>query len=130
MTQSSALAAQYESLILSPNTNFDTLERLSRMLSSKYDYLLINELVTAHQLQEALIISKKTKKSVERVLSDRFGIKTDDIGKSLSKYYGYPFKLFDPNIRPPVELLKNLKKSYLLQESTSHQKRFLHKLSS
>ncbi len=82
--------------------------------SSRYDYLLRNKMVTTNQLQDALAISKKAGKSVEFVLTDRFKVKKEEVGKSLSLFYGLPFRSFDPDIIVPVELTNNLKKSFLL----------------
>jgi len=92
------------------------LESLKSSLStsSRYDYLLSNKVVTTNQLQEALAISKKMGKSVEFVLTDRFGVKKDEVGKSLSMYYGAPFRKFDPETPVPIELINKLKKSFLL----------------
>ncbi|MBW2488879.1 MAG: type II/IV secretion system protein, partial [Deltaproteobacteria bacterium] len=71
-------------------------------------------LVTTNQLQDALAISKKAAKSVEFVLTDRFKVKKEEVGKSLSLFYGVPFRSFDPEVSVPVELTNNLKKSFLL----------------
>ncbi len=86
----------------------------SMSTSSRYDYLLRNKMVTTNQLQDALAISKKAGKSVEFVLTDRFKVKKEEVGKSLSLFYGLPFRSFDPDIIVPVELTNNLKKSFLL----------------
>ncbi|MBW2468756.1 MAG: Flp pilus assembly complex ATPase component TadA, partial [Deltaproteobacteria bacterium] len=86
----------------------------SMSTSSRYDYLLRNNLVTTNQLQDALAISKKAAKSVEFVLTDRFKVKKEEVGKSLSLFYGVPFRSFDPEVSVPVELTNNLKKSFLL----------------
>ena len=86
----------------------------SMSTSSRYDYLLRNEMVTTNQLQDALAISKKAGKSVEFVLTDRFKVKKDEVGKSLSLYHGLPFRSFDPEVMVPIELTNNLKKSFLL----------------
>ncbi|MCF8093769.1 MAG: Flp pilus assembly complex ATPase component TadA [Desulfobacteraceae bacterium] len=83
---------------------------------SRYDYLLRNNIVTTDQLQKALSQSKKTKKSVEQVLMDQFKVPKDQIGKSLSAYYNCPFKAYNPSMEVPYELLKNLKKPFLLQD--------------
>ena len=82
--------------------------------SSRYDYLLKNKLVTTNQLQEALAICKKIGKSVEFVLIDRFKVKKEEVGKSLSMFYGCPFRSFDPEAPVPGELTNKLKKSFLL----------------
>ena len=82
--------------------------------SSRYDYLLRNKSVTTNQLQEALTIAKKMNKSVEFVLVDRFRVKKEQLGKSLSLYFGCPFREFDAEAQVPFELINNLKKSFLV----------------
>jgi type II secretory ATPase GspE/PulE/Tfp pilus assembly ATPase PilB-like protein len=82
--------------------------------SSRYDFLIRNKLVTTSQLQEALTIAKKIKKSVEFVLIDRFNLKKEDVGKSLSMYFGCPFRDFDIEFPIPFELISKLKKTFLL----------------
>jgi type II secretory ATPase GspE/PulE/Tfp pilus assembly ATPase PilB-like protein len=82
--------------------------------SSKYDYLMKEKLVTTIQLKEALEISKKIDKSVELVLIDRFKIKKEKVGKSLSMHYGCSFREFDPELPVPFELISNLKKPFLI----------------
>ncbi|MGD8493429.1 MAG: ATPase, T2SS/T4P/T4SS family [Desulfobacterales bacterium] len=86
----------------------------SMSTTSRYDYLLRNKLVTTNQLQDSLAISKKAGKSIEFVLTDRFKVDKEEVGKSLSLFYGVPFRSFDPEIMVPVELTNNLKKSFLL----------------
>jgi type II secretory ATPase GspE/PulE/Tfp pilus assembly ATPase PilB-like protein len=82
--------------------------------SSRYDYLLSKKFVTTNQLQEALAISKKIHKSVEFVLIDRFKVNKDEVGKSLSTYFGCPFRSFNAEMEVPFELINKLKKSFLL----------------
>ncbi|UCG09046.1 MAG: Flp pilus assembly complex ATPase component TadA [Desulfobacterales bacterium] len=94
----------------------DKLNSLSSKISSssRYDYLLSTKLVTTNQLQDALAISKKINKSVEFVLIDRFKVKKDEVGKSLSIFFGCPFRSFDMETEVPFELINKLKKSFLL----------------
>ena len=97
----------------------EALERLGSLkdrisTSSRYDYLIRNKIVTTNQMQETLAIAKKVKKSVEFVLVDRFGVKKKDVGKSLSQYFGCPFRDFDEEFPIPFELIGRLKKSFLL----------------
>ncbi len=97
-------------------------DRLNRIVSgfssaSRYDYLISEKIVTAEQLQRALALSKKTGRSVEFVLIDQFKIGKESIGKSLSHYYGCPFRAFDPAAPVPVELISSLKKSFLLHDA-------------
>ncbi len=83
---------------------------------SKYDYLIKEKLVDIEKLQTALALSKKHKKSVEHILLQQFKIEKNAVGKSLSEYSGCKFRSFDPNIPVPIELIRNLKKSFLLNE--------------
>ena len=87
-----------------------------KRFDSRYDYLLRNKIVDTDQLQKALALSKKTKKSVEAVLMDQFRTSKEDIGKSLSAYYNCPFKMFDSKMEVPHELISNLKKPFLIQD--------------
>jgi type II secretory ATPase GspE/PulE/Tfp pilus assembly ATPase PilB-like protein/tetratricopeptide (TPR) repeat protein len=84
---------------------------------SRYSYLLETKLVTTTQLQNALAISKKTKKSVEYVLMEQNRIKKEKIGKSLSLFFKCPFISFNSDMPVPYELLTKLKQSFLLQYS-------------
>jgi type II secretory ATPase GspE/PulE/Tfp pilus assembly ATPase PilB-like protein len=83
---------------------------------SRYDYLINKGLVTTGQLQKALAISKKRRSSVEFALIDQYNVNKQEIGKSLSHFYGCPFKSFDPTIPVPAELIGKLKKSFLLHD--------------
>ncbi|MCJ7772727.1 MAG: hypothetical protein MUP22_06290, partial [Desulfobacterales bacterium] len=81
---------------------------------SKYDYLLKNEIVSNEQLQKAYALSKKMVKSVDYVLVEHIHIKKEEIAKSFREYYNVPFKMHDPSIQTPFELLRDLKKPFLM----------------
>jgi len=83
---------------------------------SRYDDLLKRKLVTAEQLKDSLGLSKKLGKSVEMILIEQFNISHEDVGRSLSRYYGCPFKPFDSEVSVPTELIRNLKQSFLLHD--------------
>ena len=79
---------------------------------SKYDYLLNENLMNTEQLKQALAMSKKMKKSVEFILIDQHNIKKEDVGKSLSLYYGCPFKSYNEEMPTPVELIGKLREKF------------------
>ncbi len=83
---------------------------------SKYDYLLNQKVMTTEQLKQALVMSKKINKSVEFILIDKFNIKKEEVGKSLSLYYGCPFRSYSDEFAVPVELIGKLKEAFLLHE--------------
>ena len=82
--------------------------------NSKFDYILNSSIATSAQLQKALESSKKTGKSIELELIENFKLKKEDVGKSLSLFYNCPFKSFNPELPAPVELIRKLKRSFLL----------------
>jgi type II secretory ATPase GspE/PulE/Tfp pilus assembly ATPase PilB-like protein len=111
----------YRSAVNLDPENMEIKDKLSSLTASfvsgsRYDYLINKKMVTADKLQKALAISKKTKKSVEFVLIDHFKVDKEEVGKSLSFFYNCPFKSFDPEVPIPVELIGNLKKSFLLHD--------------
>jgi type II secretory ATPase GspE/PulE/Tfp pilus assembly ATPase PilB-like protein len=83
---------------------------------SRYDYLLNQNMVTTQQLRQALAMSKKSKRSVEYLLIEHFKVEKEEVGNSLSYFYGCPFRTYDPTLPTPVELMGNLKKTFLLNE--------------
>ena len=83
---------------------------------SKYDYLLREKMVTTDQLQQAFALAKKMNKSVEFVLIEHNKISKAAIGKSFSLFYDTSFRQYDTAFTAPVELLSNLKKTFLLNE--------------
>ncbi len=88
-----------------------------RAYDSKYGYLLESNIVTTNQLQNALALSKKTKKSVEFVLMEQYRVEKEEIGKSLSFFYRCPFIAYNSDMPVPYELLTKLKKAFLIQNS-------------
>ncbi|MBF0226826.1 MAG: type II/IV secretion system protein [Desulfobacterales bacterium] len=100
---------QIESKIEStqPNRNYD----------SRYAYLLKNNKVSVEQLQKALAQSKKVSQSVEFCLMQMFKVQKEDILQSLSLFYKCSYRIFLPDIPVPFELIKNLKKPFLLQNN-------------
>ncbi|MFC1891414.1 ATPase, T2SS/T4P/T4SS family [Thermodesulfobacteriota bacterium] len=111
----------YETAIQLDPLNEDIKGRLDSLeahfaTGSKYDYLLKNGMVTTDKLQEAFELSREKKKSVEYILIENFNIDNEAVGKSISECYRYPFRGFDPDLAAPLELLGNLKKSFLLQD--------------
>ncbi|MDY0132547.1 MAG: ATPase, T2SS/T4P/T4SS family [Desulforegulaceae bacterium] len=83
--------------------------------NSKYDYLIKQNFIDPAKLKEARDISKSDNKSVEFVLITKMKIPKEEVGKSLSCFYNVPFRSFNPDLDPPVGVIKNLRKNFLLQ---------------
>ena len=81
--------------------------------STKFDFLISNNILTDKDLVEAMSRARKTKKSVESVLMSDFDVSKDNIGKSLANHFKTRFIPYDDKIPIPGELLKNLKVRFL-----------------
>ncbi|MEA2039269.1 MAG: ATPase, T2SS/T4P/T4SS family [Thermodesulfobacteriota bacterium] len=88
----------------------------SPYFGSRYDYMVSKNIITVEQLENALKLSRKMKKSVEFVLINHFNVKKGEVGKHLSAFYGCPFRDFDHKVTIPIELVANMKKSFLLHD--------------
>jgi len=85
-------------------------------MKNKYSYLLDKKIISLEDLIRAYYISKETSKSIEAILVVYFGVKRKTLGKSLSMYYGCPFKSYNPNLPIPLAFFTRLKKTTLLDE--------------
>ncbi len=115
-----ALRLYNEALQLDPE-NAEIKEKINYMKAglssgSKYEYLLNQEIMNTEQLKNALALSKKMGKSVEFVLISHFNISKEEVGKSLSLFYGCPFKKYSEETPVPVELITKQKETFLLNE--------------
>jgi len=84
--------------------------------NSRFQDLLSNEIVSVDQLNQAFILSKKSKKSIEQILVEHFNIERETILKSISSFFDCPYRTYDCEISIPMELIHNLKKTFLLQD--------------
>ena len=80
---------------------------------TKYDYLITNNIISNKDLEEAMKLARKLKKSVESVLMTDYHVSKDDIGKSLSNFYKTRFIPYNDKMIIPGQLLKGLKVGFL-----------------
>ncbi|MCP3952053.1 MAG: type II/IV secretion system protein, partial [Desulfobacterales bacterium] len=117
------LALEYFESVKEIDSEYENIDKLisealsSATYESRYDYLLRYKIVTTTQLQNALTISKKSNRSVEYVLTDNLRIDLKEVGKSLSLYFQVPFRAFDSEMPIPYELTRNLKQTFLIQNT-------------
>lgn len=82
---------------------------------SRYAFLLESGLLTRDQLKDAKELAEKEEKNLDAVLIETFEIPRGQIAESLKRHYDLPFRFFDQDTAVPHELLKPLKKSFLLE---------------
>ncbi len=80
---------------------------------TKFDYLINNNIIIRKDLEEAMLVARKTRDSVESVLMNDHHVPKEDIGKSLSIFYNTRFIPYDERMVIPGQLLKGLKPTYL-----------------
>lgn len=80
---------------------------------TKFDHLISNNIVTQKDLEQAMVVARKIKSSVEIVLMNDYHVSKEDIGKSLSAFYNTRFIPYDERMVIPGQLLKGLKPTYL-----------------
>lgn len=61
----------------------------------RFYYLIRNNLISKEDLERAREQAKQARKPIETVLMNQFGIEKEQIGKSLSEYFGCPFIVFN-----------------------------------
>jgi len=63
-----------------------------RRMSTKYDGLVADGVMTAAELQKCLQDAREQGQSVEHVLRTQYQVRSGQIGPSLSKYFGVPYE--------------------------------------
>ena len=91
-------------------------ERFARRLKTRFDYLISHDLIREEDLDSALEESREAKESVENFLMKKYKISREDLGRSFEEFYHCKFIPYSDKYRIPENLLKSLKKEYLLRE--------------
>ncbi len=61
----------------------------------RFYYLIRNKILTEEQLERAKELARQSRKTIESMLINQFGIDKDEIGNSLSEYFHCPFVEFN-----------------------------------
>ena len=81
--------------------------------STKFEFLITNNIISSKDLTEAISRARKSRTSVASVLMKDFHASKDSIGKCLAGFYKTRFIPYDDKMVIPGELLKGLRVSYL-----------------
>ncbi len=82
---------------------------------TKYDYLVEDAVLSAQEMELAIRSARRKNLDIEEILIAEFQVKQSAIGAALSKFFGVPYDVYNPERIKPVDLLKNLKREYLEQ---------------
>lgn len=80
---------------------------------TKFGYLILNNILTQEELDEATVLSRRRNIDIETILMSQYKVSKDVIGKSLSNFYNCGFFEFKDDIHIPPELTKGLSYEYL-----------------
>ena len=84
-------------------------------IKSKYDYLVVDAVISAEELELATRSARRKNLKLEDVLQSEFQVSATLMGEALARYFGVPYEPFRHGRMRPTELLKNLKRDYVMQ---------------
>jgi type II secretory ATPase GspE/PulE/Tfp pilus assembly ATPase PilB-like protein len=79
---------------------------------SKYEYLVIDSVISEGELELATRTARRKNKNVEDILIDEFQVKPAAIGSSLARFFGVEYEPFKAERIKPIDLLRNIKRDY------------------
>ena len=84
-------------------------------IKSKYDYLVVDAVLSAEELDLATRSARRKNLRLEEVLTSEFQVKPAALGEALARYFGVPYEPFVAGRPRPPDLLRNLKRDYVVQ---------------
>src|SRR5258706_7213042 len=91
---------------------FRVRQQMPGSVQSKFEYLVIDNVIAAGELDLATKAARRKNKNVEEILVDEFQVKIPAIGAALAKFFGVDYEPFKPDRIKPPHLLKNIKRDY------------------
>src|SRR5690242_616228 len=91
---------------------FRVRQQMPGSVQSKFEYLVIDNVIAAGELELATKAARRKNKNVEDILVDEFQVKMPAIGAALAKFFGVEYEAFKPDRIKPPDLLKNIKRDY------------------
>jgi hypothetical protein len=94
---------------------FRVRQQMPGQIASKFEYLVIDSIIQAGELDLATKAARRKNKNVEDILVDEFQVKPAAIGAALAKYFSVEYEPHKADRIKPLDLLKNLKREYCEQ---------------
>src|SRR5687768_3099873 len=91
---------------------FRVRQQMPGSIQSKFEYLVIDNVIAAGELDLATKAARRKNKNVEDILVDEFQVKQPAIGAALAKFFGVEYEPFKADRIKPPDLLKNIKRDY------------------
>src|SRR5689334_670523 len=91
---------------------FRVRQQMPGSIQSKFEYLVVDNVIAAGELELATKAARRKNKNVEDILIEEFQVKPQAIGAALAKFFGVEYEPFKPDRIKPPDLLKNIKRDY------------------
>ncbi len=91
---------------------FRVRQQMPGSVQSKFEYLVIDNVIAAGELELATKAARRKNKNVEEILIDEFQVKLPAIGAALAKFFGVEYEAHRSDRIKPPDLLKNIKRDY------------------
>ncbi|HEX4943472.1 MAG TPA: GspE/PulE family protein [Usitatibacteraceae bacterium] len=91
---------------------FRVRQQMPGQIASKFEYLVIDSIIQAGELDLATKAARRKNRNVEEILIDEFQVKPAAIGAALAKYFSVEYEPHKADRIKPIDLLKNLKREY------------------
>ena len=91
---------------------FRVRQQMPGSVQSKFEYLVVDNVIAAGELELATKAARRKNKNVEDVLVEEFQVKPETIGVALAKFFGVDYEPFKQDRIKPPDLLKNIKRDY------------------
>jgi type II secretory ATPase GspE/PulE/Tfp pilus assembly ATPase PilB-like protein len=91
---------------------FRVRQQMPGAIQSKFEYLVIDNVIAAGELELATKAARRKNRNVEDILVEEFQVKPATIGAALAKFFAVEFEAFKSDRIKPPDLLKNIKRDY------------------
>ena len=87
--------------------------KAQQLFRGKFDHLVAIAAISPDELELATRSARRKNLDVEDVLVDEFQVRPEAVGKALAEFFGVPYQPYKADTVKPMDLLKNLNRSYL-----------------
>jgi type II secretory ATPase GspE/PulE/Tfp pilus assembly ATPase PilB-like protein len=91
---------------------FRVRQQMPGAIQSKFEYLVIDNVIAAGELELATKAARRKNRNVEDILVEEFQVKPQVIGAALAKFFAVEFEPFKGDRIKPPDILKNIKRDY------------------
>ena len=89
----------------------------SAQLRSRFDALVADGRVSAEELSHAMREAREEGMTTESLLIERLGLSPEELGVAASRFFGVPYAPYSVNRVKPMDLLRNIKRDYVVQNN-------------